>query len=59
MKTYIRFNADSFDGDYKKGETGYIDGYVFNGTNPLVCVVMEDKVVLTHFNHVTPYNPEA
>lgn len=48
MTTWVEMkNDDQMHNDFKKGEKGYIDGYVRGGNNtPFACVVIEDRIVL-------------
>lgn len=48
MKTAVQMISDDHQhGDWKKGEKGYIDGYVRGGNDvPLVAVVLKDRIVL-------------
>lgn len=39
-------NDDDKNGDWKKGEDGYIDGYVFNGERPYCMVVIYDRLIM-------------
>lgn len=58
MKTKVEIIAD--DGryhDYKKGQVGYIDGYMRGGDDtPLACIVTGDRVIMVplYFLKVLP-----
>lgn len=44
MRTCIIFKSDDYlDSDWKKGEMGYIDGYIYgNECGPLAAIIKED-----------------
>ncbi len=45
-KTIVRMrNNDNYD-EYKKGEYGFILGFVFNGSQPFVSVAIGNKCIL-------------
>lgn len=46
----VKFECDSPYGDYRKGEMGYIDGYLRGGDNtPTVAIIKEDgRLVLAY-----------
>lgn len=49
--TVIMTDDDRQHQEWKKDEVGYIDGYVQGGLNqPLVCIVLGDRVVLAYFH---------
>lgn len=54
MKTKVRIiNTDVQNGDYVRGEYGYIDGYVRGGNDtPFIVVVIGKKIVLCRFHDV-------
>ena len=59
-KTKIIFVADSTDGDYKRDEWGYIDGYVQGGNNRPLAVVVKgnQKIVLADIHHLRSVEAE-
>lgn len=43
--------TDTQHGDFKQGQTGYIDGYIRGGNDtPFACVIIGSKLVLCPFN---------
>jgi len=47
MKTEVIITSDSPDKDYKKGDIGYIDGYIRGGDNiPYAVVVLTNKTIV-------------
>lgn len=54
MKTKVAMNCDDNQyQEWKKGETGYIDGYVRGGTDaPLAAVVLKERIVLAAMNQL-------
>lgn len=55
MRTKIITNSsDQVHKDWKKGEEGYIDGYVRGGTGtPLAVVALGERIVLIPLNCLT------
>ena len=46
-KTKFKMKSDDkTNNDWKKGEEGYIDGYVFNGKRPYCMVVLNDRLIM-------------
>jgi len=45
MKTRIKIRADYYQGIFKVGQKGYIDGYVRDGNDIPLAVVIIDKVI--------------
>ena len=54
-KLTVELNIDCPDGDYKAGEKGFIDGYMFHTVlrTPMACVVIEDRVVCAPLYYLT------
>ncbi len=46
MKTKVQMRGYSPYNEWKKGDIGYIDGYVYNGRQPLAAIVINDTVAL-------------
>ncbi len=56
-KTIVRFLNDDQYGGFKKGETGYVEGFVRGGNEvPLICIVTGNKIVLADFHEVEVLN---
>ena len=52
-KTKIKMKSDDrTNKDWKKGEEGYIDGYVFNGRQPYCMVVLNNRLIMCMFYQV-------
>ncbi len=54
MKTKVILkNDDQQHNEYKKGETGYIDGYTVGGNGaPYVCVVIGSRIIMCKVNEI-------
>lgn len=46
MKTYVIIKESSPFADYKAGDMGYIDGYVYTGKQPRAVVIVGKRFVL-------------
>jgi len=54
MKTKVELkNDDQRYNEYKKGERGYIDGYVRGADNrPYLCIVIGERIIMCLSNEV-------
>lgn len=46
FKKKVLITADSPYGEYKSGDTGYIDGYLYGGDVPCAVVIIRGKFIL-------------
>lgn len=52
-KTKVEMKNDDFmHQEWKKGEKGYIDGYVFSGEQPLCVVVLGEVLIMCKFHEI-------
>ena len=49
MKTKIRMITNDPYNDWKINDTGYIEGFCYNGQQPLVAIVIGKRCTLCHF----------
>jgi len=53
MKTKVIIKKDYYQGIFKKGDNGYIDGYVRGGDNvPLAVVVVHNRIDLVPLHNL-------
>ena len=54
-KTKVVLNHNCSDGDYVKGEIGFIDGYIFHERlgRAMACVVIDERIVVAPLCHLT------
>lgn len=59
MKTFVEMTGNCKYGDYKKGDKGYIDGYMRGADGiPNAVVVIGERVVMCYLIHLKVINQD-